>query len=314
MAYIKLFDPHGPSAPAAGPLRLGDRGGPGPSHAPVYEYDESIVLAVNVALAAGRPLLVRGDPGTGKSSLARSVAAHLEWRLYAVTVSSRSTARDLLWTFDTVARLADAQAGPGQLRPRSEYVTPGVLWWAFDRDSATRRGATGPLTLARDPAGPHLSPHAVVLVDEIDKADPDVPNDLLLPLGSFQFQLEDGTTIQAERPPLVVITTNEERDLPQAFLRRCVVLALREPSDDRLRAIVRLHFPEADPVLVSTLLTSYRAVRQERIATNEIPPSVAELLDAVAACSTLATSPNTAEWAQLAELLLTKPAPQPATT
>jgi len=148
-----------------------------------------------------------------------------------------------------------------------------------------------------------------VLIDEIDKADPDVPNDLLLPLGSFQFTLEDGTPVVAATPPLVIITTNEERDLPKAFLRRCVVLALREPDDSRLRAIVGLHFPAAAPTLIDPLISAYRTIRTDRIALNEVPPSVAEFLDAVAACAQLQASADTGEWDQLAEFLLTKPAP-----
>ncbi len=289
----------------------------------MYEYDDGIVLAVNVALAAGRPLLVRGEPGTGKSSLARSVAHHLGWPLYPVTVSSRSTARDLLWSFDTVARLADAQAGASQIRPRSAYLTPGVLWWAFDRNSALRRGlsqtefaAQDKVSAATDPAAAARSPdlhptaRAVVLIDEIDKADPDVPNDLLLPLGSFQFALEDGSLVAAAAPPLVIITTNEERDLPKAFLRRCVVLSLTEPDAARLRRIAALHFPELPDATVMPLITAYHEIRQARIAQGDVAPSVAEFLDAVAACSRLASSPTSVEWPQLADLLLAKPALQ----
>jgi MoxR-like ATPase len=288
----------------------------------IYEYSDDIVLAVNVALAAGRPLLVRGDPGTGKSSLARAVAAALGWRYYAVTVSSRSTARDLEWTYDSVARLAHAQAGKEFVLPRSAYVAPGVLWWAFDPGSAARRGVPAAQieqaiaqgqTLAVDPAicfssEPEAPDRAVVLIDEIDKADPDVPNDLLLPLGSFQFTLDDlEEPVVAHSAPLVIITTNEERDLPKAFLRRCVVLALKQPTKARLRRIARLHFPAVKESQLRSLITAYRDVRMARASAGEVRPSVAEFLDAVAACLALSTTPARADWPELVTLLLAKP-------
>lgn len=316
MSYQRLFDPH--TTVRFDPeraYRLGDRsdasGGPEGDR---YEYDDRIVLAVNVALAAGRPLLVRGDPGTGKSSLARSVARLLGWRFYAATVSSRTTARDLLWTFDTVARLADAQAR--ERRHRLAYLTPGPLWWAFDPASAGRRGVAEDrwqkaldrgVRPAPDPATPTTSERAVVLIDEIDKADPDVPNDLLVPLGSFTFTLEEGPTVAAAAAPLVVLTTNEERDLPRAFLRRCVVLALKEPKPARLRRIALRHYPQLEGTpLLDDVLVEYDQVRKSRLAAFEQPPGVAELLDALAACTNLATGPSTADWPGLLELLLAK--------
>src|SRR5256885_8960733 len=223
--YVPLFDPDAPTQPfdPRRAYRLGDRS---TAASLPYVYDTDITLAVNVALTAGRPLLVRGQPGTGKSSLARSVAERLGWRFYANTVSSRTTARDLLWSFDTVARLADAQALPrGQaLPPRAAYVVPGLLWWAFDRESAAWRGLEDDypagFVAAEDPTPVNpMSERSVVLIDEIDKADPDVPNDLLVPLGSYQFRVADGPRVLAAYPPLVIITTNEERELPRAFLR-----------------------------------------------------------------------------------------------
>jgi MoxR-like ATPase len=316
-----LFDPAAVAQPfdAGRADRLGDRGS---VESLPYIYADEITLAVNVALAAGRPLLVRGHPGTGKSSLARNVAETLGWRFHGVTVSSRTSARDLQWSFDTVARLADAQALPegADLPPRAWYLLPGVLWWAFDPASAQLRGlAEDPgegFAAATDPSP--INPGAarsVVLIDEIDKADPDVPNDLLVPLGSYQFRVEDGPPVRAETPPLVIITTNEERELPRAFLRRCVILALKPPKSTRLRAIAAAHFPELDPVLVEDVLTAYRQVRSDKIDLNEPPPSVAEFLDALAACDGLGLTPDDPRWPELSGLLLAKvidiPAEQP---
>ena len=158
---------------------------PGDSRrAPVYVYTEEIILAVNVALATRRPLLVRGPSGSGKSSLARNIAQFKGWRYYDKVITSRTQARDLLWDIDLVRRLHDArfadQTLPEGLGP---YVIPGVFWWAFDRESAGRHGT--------DPQHESDDERAVVLLDEIDKADPDVPNNLLVPLGSLEFIVDE---------------------------------------------------------------------------------------------------------------------------
>src|SRR5262249_30183516 len=132
MTFTRLFNPTDNPPPDLDErgYRLGDQIDEAP-----YVYDEPIILAVHVALATGRPLLIAGEPGTGKSSLARDVARRLNWRFYSKTISSRTQARDLLWSFDTIRRLSDAQVRKGVKHP-SAYVEPGVLWWAFDRDSA----------------------------------------------------------------------------------------------------------------------------------------------------------------------------------
>jgi MoxR-like ATPase len=320
--YRPLFDPDAePSDQPFDPnrsYRLGDRS---TAESLPYVYDPQITLAVNVALTAGRPLLVRGHPGTGKSSLARSIAERLGWRFYAVTVSSRSSARDLMWSFDTVARLADAQALPqgSELPPRERYVVPGVLWWGFDSASAAWRGLDKASDAAKDPRFvPAADPtplnggaqRAVVLIDEIDKADPDVPNDLLVPLGSYEFRVEDGPRVIATYPPLVVVTTNEERELPRAFLRRCVILALSAPDPARLEQIAKAHFPDLDAELLAGVKVAYQRIRTERIGANEQPPSVAEFLDALASCRGLHLAPSDSEWnarwGDMATLLLAK--------
>jgi len=218
----------------------------------VYGGSEQIVLAVNVALATGRPLLVFGPAGSGKSSLAANIARTMNWRYYEAVITSRTQAQDLLWTFDVVARLSDATSRASDARSPARdaqdmyrYVEPGVLWWAFDSASAARRGRAieAPDASLHDPRqGPPGGP-AVVLLDEIDKADPDVPNNLLVPIGSLSFTVrETGTEVRAMTIPLLVITSNEERDLPPAFLRRCIVLRLPMPSVDLLVSIAISHY------------------------------------------------------------------------
>jgi MoxR-like ATPase len=302
LAYQPLFDPGLAQQPfdAARASRTGDRVTDGDHTQIPYVYDDPIVLAVNVALAAGRPLLVRGQPGTGKSSLAYSVARKLAWELHAITVSSRITAKSLLWSFDHVKRLADAQAhrGAAKLPEPHSYVTPGVLWRAFDPKSA---GAL----LAPDNR-PDPAKRAVVLIDEIDKADPDFPNDLLVPLGSYRFRGPDGNQIVAGSPPLIIVTTNEERDLPPAFLRRCVILQLEEPGDERLREIARAHFPGVEGPQLEVVMAHYLGIRQRRRKAKEQLPSVAEFLDALAALRGLGLTTEHPKWAELQELLLDK--------
>ena len=312
--YEPLFDPDAETQPFDDEraARTGDRAADSEAttgEVP-YVYDERIVLAINVALAAGRPLLVRGQPGTGKSSLAFSVAAKFGWPLHAVAVSSRTTARDLLWSFDAVARLAAAQAhtGKGDLPDHRSFVTPGVLWRAFDPESA----AAYDRAESRQDAA---SARSVVLIDEIDKADPDFPNDLLVPLGSYRFRDPEGNSVVAARPPLIIITTNEERELPRAFLRRCVILELSEPSSDRLGVIARAHFDEIDDEQLDSVRTHYLQIRKERLDARKQPPSVAEFLDALAALRGLRLSTSDHRWPELKRVLLDKataiPAEQP---
>ncbi|MFG2825061.1 AAA family ATPase [Kitasatospora sp. NPDC048365] len=283
--------------------RIGDR-----TTDQVYVYDEEIVLAVNIALATGRPLLVRGHPGTGKSSLAPNVARHLRRRFYRTTISSRTRARDLLWTVDEVARLSDASTG--QAGPRPHYVVPGVLWWAFEPESARRRGvgsaASGPLP---DPnEGVLKADQAVVLLDEIDKADPDVPNDLLEPLGSYCFRREDGPVVAASAAPLVVVTTNEERDLPKAFLRRCVVLVLRPPLPARLREIAHAHFPAESAGLFADILQFMGGSGDGGPAPGAaVTISTAEYLDTISAAVGTGIRPGDPLWAAVVEATTHKP-------
>jgi MoxR-like ATPase len=300
----------------------------------VYVLPHELRLTVEVAAATGRPLLLRGAPGSGKSSLAAFVARNLQYRYYEHTVTATTRAQDLLWRFDTVRRLSDAQVRQAGDPPLvdADYVEPGVLWWAFDRESAYRRGAAEEdIRPERQAAEPNaelnakrLPDRAVVLIDEIDKADPDVPNGLLEPLSSGSFIVpETGATIerrvrdaeQAAAEPvsqlLIVITTNEERDLPPAFVRRCIVARLKQPDADRLVLIAREHFSGPgltfDTDLASKLAERITALQQQAEEQGLRSPGVAEYLDALRACMTLKITPgDSPAWRVLAGATLAK--------
>lgn len=218
-----------------------------------HRFDETSVWAVRAAISARRPLLIRGEPGIGKSQLARATAEFLKVPFLSHVVDERSERDDLLYSYDAVSRLAQAQVSALVARDDTHwkatlaernFIRPGVLWWAFDWASALSQAQQFEKACRGCPEPQHPKGWApgserlcgpVVLVDEIDKADPSVPNGLLESLGNEGFQtallgkeisLPDGA-----RPPLVIVTTNEERELPAAFLRRCLVLQLRFPSD-----------------------------------------------------------------------------------
>jgi MoxR-like ATPase len=295
----------------------------------VYVLEPELKLAIDIALVTGRPLLLRGRPGTGKSSLAAWVARNLGWRFYDFVVKARTRAEDLMYAFDSVRRLADAQArikGDPELND-FDYIEPGVLWWAFNPDTAARRGAPDdrlPRTEAVEPNAAlnraREAGHAVLLVDEIDKADPDVPNNLLVALGSFAFRVEEtGTEIARTPTPadetmsrlLVIFTTNEERDLPDAFLRRAVVQWLEPPSADRLVQIAKRHFGAAlgrdKEKLAAAIASRVDALAGDAIALGVRPPSTAEYLDALRACLTLNVTLDAPAWKHVEKAVLKKP-------
>jgi MoxR-like ATPase len=309
--YTKIFDPKTVERFDAGAdgmrAQAGDR-----RDGSIYVYSDEVVLAVNVALATNRPLLIRGPTGSGKSSLAANVARCMSWRYYEDVLSSRTQARDLLWTFDTIRRLSDAQT-ERKLREIGAYVQPGVLWWAFDSRSARAQSMLLDTAdkIQGDRYGEKMeTERAVVLLDEIDKADPDVPNNLLVPLGSYEFRVvETGVRVRLAHadPPAVFITTNGERELPSAFLRRCVVLELKhdEHYEDWLVKIARAHFGTENLDLYKTLANR---IGEETTNVYRQPPSTAEYLDAVKACGALgATTANHPAWEAIVKATLFKP-------
>jgi MoxR-like ATPase len=300
----------------------------------VYVYDSELKLAVEVALVTGRPLLLRGEPGSGKSSFAAFVARNLNWRYYEFVVTARTQARDLMWTFDTIRRLNDAQKDRKSELNDFAYVKPGVLWWVLNRQLALVRGQVDGLPMAEGEGGQQerepffelnrtrLPDHAVLLIDEIDKADPDVPNNLLVPLGSQSFVVEEtGTFVSrdtAERDgrlksPLVIITTNEERALPQAFLRRCVVYELKHPDSDRLVDIAIHHFAGGKRITNDEEQGVFRGIAEKVVELRTQirdptirKPSTAEFLDAIRACSELGISVESETWSILERVVMSK--------
>jgi len=262
--------------------RVGDR-----IEGSVYVYSDEIVLAVNVALATQRPLLVAGPPGSGKSSLALNVARVMGWAYEEEVITPRTQARDLLWRFDALARLRDAQVDRLD-DTEQRYLQPGVIWRAFAAEGAER---------------------AVVLLDEVDKADPDVPNSLLEALGTLSFTVaETGQQVSAKRDalPFVVLTTNEERELSRPFLRRCVVLRLQRPSIVRLMEIARAHGLADDEELALQAATRVEALAAEADAAREPMPSAAEFIDALRAARELGVSSGDDEWDDVMRVALVK--------
>ncbi len=266
-----------------------------------HQWSQNEIDALHLALACERPLLVRGEPGTGKTQLARAAAVALHWHLHPVTISPRFEASDLFHTFDAVRRLADAQAAAapgGGVRDDPHYWLPGPFWRAFDWDGAQAYGPPAAEQKAKAAARP--AGH-VLLIDEIDKADSDLPNSLLEVLGSREFP--NPVTRAPIKPghglPLVVITTNEERELPAAFLRRCVVLTL-EPEKPYASFLVkrgRAHFGpqarrEANDCLADEILqTAAEQLAEDRrnaVAAGVSPPGLAEYIDLLGALRRLA--------------------------
>jgi MoxR-like ATPase len=302
-------DDHYLRVPHGHPVELDAMGG---RVATWHVYDGGSVEAVNAALAARRPLLLRGEPGVGKSQLARAVAFSLGRAFVSAVVDAHTEPRDLRHRFDAIRRLAKAQvaalelagkreaAGPSEKdNPLDEkhFISPGPLWWAFQWETAAARAKEAGVAPPWTPEGWTPTRGCVVLIDEIDKADPSVPNGLLEALGEGRFDvpgLAEPVVHDEQRQgrPLVIVTTNEERRLPDAFLRRCMVLQMEPGSDleEWLAERGARHFPDMAPEhhrLAARMLAEDRAfAKQHRMAA----PGQAEYLDLLRAVSELASS------------------------
>ncbi len=220
-----------------------------------YVAAEDLRLAVNAALTLQRPLLIKGEPGTGKTMLAEEVAAALGRPLLQWHVKSTTKAHQGLYEYDAVSRLRDSQLGDEKVRDIRNYIVKGVLWQAFESEQP-----------------------AVLLIDEIDKADIEFPNDLLRELDRMEFHVyETRQTIQALHRPLIVITSNNEKDLPDAFLRRCFFHYINFPDRDTLRQIVAVHYPTIREDLLKAALDTFFALRDTPGLKKK--PSTSEFLD-----------------------------------
>jgi len=302
--------------PVGHETRLTPFGGPKDQ---VHVFDDDTIQAVNAALAAQRPLLVRGEPGSGKSQMARAVAVELKRAYIQYVMDARTESRYLLWHFDAVGRLAQAQyrraAGEDREVMESElavekFLRPGPLWWAFHWESAESKTETGsafaPATFVHKPAGWTRQTGCVLLIDEIDKAEPDVPNGLLEALGNMQFtpfgRTKPVTAEQGDAHPFVVITSNEERALPDAFVRRCLCLTLilpetgEEKDQAKETAFVdwfvnrgRAHFPDAAANVLEEAARQLRRDRRQAEKDHLRPlPGQAEYIDLLRAVRDLA--------------------------
>ena len=220
-----------------------------------YVATDDLKLAVNAALALERPLLIKGEPGTGKTLLAEEVARSLGRPLLQWHIKSTTKAQQGLYEYDAVSRLRDSQLGDEHVGDIAHYIKRGVLWEAFE--------APAP---------------AVVLIDEVDKADIEFPNDLLRELDRMEFYVyETRQTVRARHRPLVVITSNNEKELPDAFLRRCFFHYIRFPDPDTMTAIIEVHFPGIKQRLVAEALKLFYEIRG--VPGLKKKPSTSELLD-----------------------------------
>ncbi len=220
-----------------------------------YVADDDLKLAVNAAVTLQRPLLIKGEPGTGKTMLAEEVAAALGMPLHQWHIKSTTKAQQGLYEYDAVSRLRDSQLGDQRVGDIANYIVKGVLWKAFESEQ-----------------------QSVVLVDEIDKADIEFPNDLLRELDRMEFFVyETQQTIKARQRPVIIITSNNEKELPDAFLRRCFFHYIRFPDAQTMQAIVDVHFPGIKKRLLQSAMEVFFEIRE--MPGLKKKPSTSELLD-----------------------------------
>jgi MoxR-like ATPase len=220
-----------------------------------YVATDDLMMAVNAALTLERPLLVKGVPGTGKTMLAVEVARALGRPLFEWHIKSTTKAQHGLYEYDAVSRLRDSQLGDARVQDIRNYIVRGMLWQAFESDTP-----------------------AVLLIDEVDKADIEFPNDLLRELDRMEFYVyETRELVRARQRPLVIITSNNEKDLPDAFLRRCFFHYIRFPDRETMEKIVAVHYPDLKRALLTEALESFFEIRE--VPGLKKKPSTSELLD-----------------------------------
>jgi MoxR-like ATPase len=220
-----------------------------------YVATDDLRMAVNAAVTLQRPLLIKGEPGTGKTMLAEEVALGLDKRLIQWHIKSTTKAQQGLYEYDAVSRLRDSQLGDAKVQDIANYIKRGKLWEAFDADE-----------------------QVVLLIDEVDKADIEFPNDLLVELDRMEFFVyETGETIKTKHRPIIIITSNNEKELPDAFLRRCFFHFINFPDRDTMREIVDVHYPNIAADLVQEAMEVFFDVRS--IPGLKKKPSTSELID-----------------------------------
>lgn len=220
-----------------------------------YVATQELMDAVNVSIALKKPLLIKGEPGTGKTMLAEAIADAMGKPLLIWSIKSTTKAQEGLYVYDTVQRLYDSQFGEGNVADVSRYIKLGRLGEAF-----------------------HAEEQVVLLIDEIDKADLEFPNDLLWELDKMEFYIhETRETVRAKHRPIVIITSNAEKELPDAFLRRCIFHYIAFPDEEKMREIVRVHFGDIDETLMQQAMKTFYDIRGMRDLQKK--PSTSELLD-----------------------------------
>lgn len=220
-----------------------------------YVASQDLMRAVNIAIALEKPLLIKGEPGTGKTMLAQSVSRALNMELIIWNIKSTTKAQDGLYVYDVVQRLYDSQFGGEGVDDIKKYVKLGKIGEAFSSDK-----------------------QVILLIDEIDKADLEFPNDLLWELDKMEFYIpETGETIKAKKRPIVIITSNAEKELPDAFLRRCIFHYIEFPDERLMREIIKVHFPELENNIISQAIAAFYYIRGLRDIQKK--PSTSEIID-----------------------------------